>query len=582
MIGESGVREVSEAPAPKRGKGAAYTRGRHAVSRQLPWLVLTFVVGYLIYLAIVPLQYRAFEDGAAGYKDLAALNGLGSVFRNSLLLGIGATVVGLLLGTTLALSMYAMPRRAQSFWSFAPVLPMIVPSVAHVVGFVFLFSPDNGYANIALRALPFVDAQTGPVNVYTPTWIMIYTGLHLASFAYLFVYSGLKNLGNDYATAARVNGAGATRILFTITLPMLRPVFIYASMVTFLLALGQFTGPLILGRREGLDVITTRMFLLTADYPINYAVAAALGSPLLVLAFFLVFAQRYLTGDQRRFVGRGAESAPAMRFGRAASVVSVIYVVVFVLLAAILPLLAIGYVSLSGYWNGQFSLSGLTLENYATMLSSPQLVNAVQTSLTVTLASILVVIPLGLLVALAITNRDRIWKPIAVILDIATALPLAVPGALVGFGFLFAFSAPGVNLYGKPAALVIAYVTIMLPYAVRYQLATLVSLGPQTFEASRVSGGGPLRTFWEIVFPLARGGMGASAAIVFVLLIHEFGVSLLLRAPDSLVMSVLLYDQFNTGTYPGVAVTGVVMTALTAVGVIAALAFGGTRVMEKL
>jgi iron(III) transport system permease protein len=130
--------------------------------------------------------------------------------------------------------------------------------------------------------------------------------------------------------------------------------------------------------------------------------------------------------------------------------------------------------------------------------------------------------------------------------------------------------------------LIIAYVTIMLPYAVRYQLATLISLGAQTTEASRVSGAGVLRTFGRIVLPLARGGMAASAAVMFVLLIHEFGVSLLLRSPDSTVMSVLLYDQFSTGSYPQVGVTAVVMTVITAAGVIAALVFGGTKAMERL
>lgn len=549
---------------------------------QLPWLLLTFLVVGLVMLATVPLQTKAFENGAAGIRDLAEMEGIGAVVRNTLLLGFGAMAVGMVLGTSLALSVYAMPRRLQALLSFTPVLPIIIPSVAHVVGFVFLFSPENGYANTLLRSLPFFDGTSGPVNVYTPLWIIVYTGLHLTAFVYLFVYSGLKNLGTDYSRAARVNGAGTLRVLFTVTLPMLRPVFVYAGMVTLLLSLGQFTGPLILGRREGLDVLTTRMFLLTSEYPVNYGLAAALGTPLLFLAFFLIFVQRRMAGDQRRFVGRGADTIEQAPVSRTTSMLATVYVVTFVLLAAVLPLLALAYVSLSPFWTGKISLDGLTLANFETLLSDPRLTDAITTSLTVTGLGVLIVMPIGLLVALALTNRDRIWRPIGVVLDVAASLPLAVPAALVGFGFLFAFSSPAINLYGTRTALVIGYVTIMLPYAVRYQLATLISLGQQTMEASRVAGGGPYRTFLQIVLPLARGGMAASAAIMFVLLIHEFGVSLLLRSPDSTVLSVLLYDQFSTGSYPEVAVTAIVMTALTSAGVIAALAFGGTRAMERL
>jgi iron(III) transport system permease protein len=558
-------------------------RWRRSLAGQAPWIGLAALVTVLALIPIIPLQVRAFADGGAGIRQLLDMPGLGAVVRNTLLLGFGAMAVGMVIGTSLALSVYAMPNRLQSFLSFTPVLPMIIPSVAHVVGFVFLFSPENGYANILLRQLPFVGGgDNGPVNVYTPMWIIIYTGLHLSAFVYLFVFSGLKSLGADYNQAARVNGAGTLRVLFTVTLPMLRPVFVYAGMVSLLLSLGQFTGPLVLGRREGLDVLTTRMFVLTSDYPINYALVAALGTPLLVAALFLIFLQRRMVGDQKRFVGRGAMSMERTPASRAASFVATTYVVGFVFLSAILPLIALGYVSLSPFWSGRLSLDGLTFEHYSQAFAGAALRDAVLTSLVVTVVGVLVVMPLGLLVAIALTNKDRIWRPIAVVVDVFAALPLAVPGALVGFGFLFALSAPAVGLYGTRTALIIAYVTIMLPYAVRYQLATLISLGAQTTEASRVSGAGVLRTFGRIVLPLARGGMAASAAVMFVLLIHEFGVSLLLRSPDSTVMSVLLYDQFSTGSYPQVGVTAVVMTVITAAGVIAALVFGGTKAMERL
>jgi iron(III) transport system permease protein len=121
----------------------------------------------------------------------------------------------------------------------------------------------------------------------------------------------------------------------------------------------------------------------------------------------------------------------------------------------------------------------------------------------------------------------------------------------------------------------------MIPYSVRYQLATLVTLGRQTVEASEVSGANALRTFFLVIFPLSRAGMLASAAIMFVLLSHEFGVSLLLRSPDVSVMSVVLYDQYSGGSYPLVAVMALLMTVLTTIGVAVAMFFGGTRALRN-
>ncbi|MDF3310764.1 ABC transporter permease subunit [Rhodococcus sp. T2V] len=558
-------------------------RHRRELGRQGPWIALTALVAILVLIPIVPLQSKVFADGGAGLKELGEMRGLGSVLVNTLYLGIGATIVGLVLGTGLALSVHSLPPRLRSALSFAPVLPIIIPAVAHVVGFVFLFSPENGYANTLLRATPlFDDDASGPIKVYTPFWIIVYTGIHLSAFVYLFVYSGLQALGEDYGLAAQANGAGGLRILRTVTLPMLRPVFVYSGMIVFLLALGQFTGPLILGRREGLDVLTTRMFVLTTEYPIHFALVASLGTPLLVLAFFLMFVQRRLLGDQKRYVGRGAMSmakAPTRPWTTAAATA---FIAAFVAISAILPLLALTFVALSPYWSGKLSGEHFTTAHFVRTLSDARVQESITTSLTVTLAGVILAMPIGLLVALAVTNRDRIWRPVSIVLDVAAALPLAVPAALIGFGFLFAFSSTNTGLYGTKTALLIAYLAIMLPYAVRYQLTTLIALGPQTMESSRVSGAGPLRTFTRIVFPLSRAGMAASAAVMFVLLIHEFGVSLLLRSPESTVMSVVLYEEFSTGSYPRVAVVALVMTVITAGGVVAALAFGGTKAMERL
>lgn len=68
---------------------------------------------------------------------------------------------------------------------------------------------------------------------------------------------------------------------------------------------------------------------------------------------------------------------------------------------------------------------------------------------------------------------------------------------------------------------------------------------------------------------------------MFVLLIHEFGVSLLIRSAEVNVMSVVLFEQYDAGGYPQVAVIAIAMTLITAIGVFVALLFGGSRALEK-
>jgi iron(III) transport system permease protein len=552
--------------------------------RQLSWIMLTILVCVLILLPIVSLVHLALSDGASGVRQLLRDPRSLQILWNTLTLGAGAVVVALIAGSAVAFSVWSLPPSMRRYTSFIPVLPLLIPSVAHVIGFVFLFSPENGYINTALRSLPILsDLRTGPFNIYTAGGIITYTGLHLSAFVYLFVLTGLQEMGEEYAQAARVNGAGRIRTFYSITLPMLRPVFVYASMVVMLLALGQFSGPLMLGRREGIDVVTTEMYLVTREFPVNYQVGAAYGMPLLLVALILVWAQQKLIGNRDRFVGRGHTTAAPMPANRFMHLLAVVVIVCFAALSAVLPLAALIYVSVSPFWSGSISFSHLTMKHINVILSNPNVIASAITTLKLASISIAVTLPLGMLVSMAIFFRATLWRPLSVLLDAVASIPLAIPSALVGFGFLFAYASLPFGLYGSALGLVLAFVTIKLPFAVRYQLASLIALGPTQVEAALANGSSSVRTFFQIILPLARGGIAAAAAVIFVLLVHEFGVALMLRSTDSSVMSVVLFDLFNTGgLYPQVAAMAVLMTIITMVGVLIALWIGGTKAFERI
>jgi iron(III) transport system permease protein len=84
-----------------------------------------------------------------------------------------------------------------------------------------------------------------------------------------------------------------------------------------------------------------------------------------------------------------------------------------------------------------------------------------------------------------------------------------------------------------------------------------------------------LRTNLQIVMPLMRPAFGGAAALMFVLLTHEFAASLLVRAPTINVMGTILYDYYENGIYPLVACISLIMVGVTTVGVLAAVVLGG-------
>ncbi len=108
--------------------------------------------------------------------------------------------------------------------------------------------------------------------------------------------------------------------------------------------LGQFSVPLLLGRRESINVLTTEMYLLREHYPIDYGLAAMLGIPLVIVGILVIVAQWRALGDTRRFVtvsGRGGNLTRST--GSRWTYVPVSLFGIFLILA---PLLALTYVGL--------------------------------------------------------------------------------------------------------------------------------------------------------------------------------------------------------------------------------------------
>ena len=297
---------MSSAASSAVGRPAWSTR----IGRWAPGIVLlglVTVVGYLTVVPLIRLQYLALEDGAQGYREAFSAPGIWEVVRWTIVLGLGSLVIAVVLGTALAWAAYSLPP-GLGFLRILPIFPIIVPAVASVLGWAFLFSPVPGYLNQLLRTLPWWnDLTEGPVDVYSIQWIVIITGLALTSFVYIFVSAGLENINDELIEAAYVSGSSQAGVFFKVILPLLRPALVYGTGVALLLGLGQFTAPLLLGRTQNISVLTTEMYFATAQIEPAYGVAAALGSPLLVFGIIVLFVNRVLLGDPSRFVTHGSK-----------------------------------------------------------------------------------------------------------------------------------------------------------------------------------------------------------------------------------------------------------------------------------
>ena len=549
--------------------------------RLLTRILVTAFVAVLAYIVLAPLWWlakSAFADGSAGFEIAYFSSRTSRIVWNTAVLAAGSLIVSMIVGTGLAWASTRIPARAK-FLRMIPILPIVIPAVANVVGWAFLLAPGPGYLNAVLRQLPWwSDLESGPIDVYTMPWIVIISGMSLASFVYLFVSAGLQNISQEHIEAAGIAGASYFKTFFTIVVPLLRPALLYGAGVSFLLGLGQFTAPLLLGTSSGIDTITTQMYRSTTDAPVDYGVAAAYGAPILVAGLIVVILQRVSLGDMRRFITHGGKAFKSVDRSSKAAVTSM---VIYGLLSTVLPIMALTIVAFSKYWSASLSPSLFTWDNVSAVLSRQDIVDSIVTSVVASVIAVAITLPLGFIGATIMLRGTR-FRFLRVFLDIIVALPLGIPAVVIGAGFLLAYMNPPFILYGTPQVLILVYVTLMLPYSTRMQLTEMSGLGSQYIEASRVSGAGAIATTVKILVPLMRTSITSAAALLFVLLTHEFSASMLVRSPKTQVMGTILFDYYVNGSYPTVAAIALVMTVVTGIGVGIAMKVGGSEVFSKL
>lgn len=566
---------TDSASLSRAGAGrAAMLAGRFRLGSARAWLTIV-VLGFIIGMPVGRMLWQSLSAGAHPYQELFDLPGFGRALWNTLYLAVGSVVIAVVGGLILARAAVRCNGRFAGVLRIIPMVPLALPTVANVVGWSFLLSPEVGYLNQLLRKTPLFHHEViGPINVYSVTWITIITGLSLVSFVYLFVYTALSKIGPEYAEAARACGAGPLRRFLRVELPLLRPALVYSTITSLLLAIGQVTAPLLLGTRDGINVLGTMLYHISDTVPINYGEALALSGPFLALGLFILFAQRYLLRDQARYLT--AHSVTAYAEGRAIG--SRLILLVYGIVAVALPVLALLSVSLSRFWTGEVLPRHATLQSFRTVLSTdPVAGQAIRNSLESSLLAAAIAIPVGLFLATLISTTFSSSRWLAAVVEYSTALTLILPGILLGYGFLYAYTGSPFNLYGKFGLLVVAYVTLMLPHSVRSQSAVLATLKPEYWHAARGCGAGRVRAFGQILLPLIRGGTASGFILVFVLLSHEFTVSIMLQSPNTQVIGTVIFDYFSRGLYPTVAALALISALITSFGMGIALVLGRGR-----
>ena len=445
-----------------------------------------------------------------------------------------STVLTLLAGMPAAYFFARYKFRGKSLLRALTTIPFVMPTMVVAAAFTALLG-SKGHLNTWLMAALGLDAP--PIRLHhTLALVLIAHVFYNATIVVRLVGGFWANLDPRVEEAARVLGAGRWQTFREVTLPILLPAIVAASLLVFLFCFTSFGVILVLGGPRLATIEVEIYYQAVPLFHLPLAAALSIGQMAFTFAVMTVYtrvqARAAVPLDLRP--SEANQRRPASWLARLA-VWSSVGGLLLLLLAPLLALV-----------DRSFSLEGVyTLRYYKALFTDPLQSyfyvppsEAIRNSLLVAGVTVGLSLAIGLISAYLLTGRA---SPLKTILDPLFMLPLGTSAVTLGFGYIIALDQPPLNLRASPLLLPLAHTLVAFPFVVRSLLPVLRGMNPDWREAAGVLGASPARMVREIDLPLVARALLVGAVFAFTVSVGEFGATLLIARPTFPTMPVVIY-----------------------------------------
>ncbi len=437
-------------------------------------------------------------------------------------------------------------------------VPLIMPPFVGAVAMQLLFG-RNGTVNLILNdwfgiRIPFMEGLNGVIFVQS---------LHYFPFILINLSTSLRNIDRSMEEAAQNLGSSGFRLFSRVVFPLAMPGYLAGASLVFVKVFDDLATPLLLNVK---DMLAPQAYLRVTSVgltdPMGYVISVIL---ITVSIFAMWLSAIAMRGKDYSTTQRGGGGLSRRKLSRGESVIAY-GVVGLILLLVLSPHIGLLLLSLATVWSFSPLPDAYTVAHYGRVFGESSLYIK-NTLIYASLAGLIDVVIGGAIAYLVLRTKvvGRRW------LDWAATAALAIPGVVLGIGYLRTFY--GITLPdGTPLAtlwvmVVLALAIRRLPYALRACYAALQQVSESLEEAAENLGATKQRTIRRIVLPLMTGGLLAGFVTSFSTAAVELSATLMLIQSNSdapIAYGLYVFMQSPAGRGPGAAlgVIAVIMVAL--------------------
>ncbi len=538
-------------------------------------LIWAFLIAFVLF-PLTRIFYDAFTNEAgqltaANFQAFFTDSFYLRSFWRSMVLGVAAVFTTSVIGIAVAFLIVRYDFPYRKLFSYLTMLPMILPPLVGVLGFVFILG-RAGTVNILLMDWFGLEH---PVNfMYGMHGILLVETVHLFPLMTLSILDALAKVDPSLEEAAQGVGANGWRRFWNITLPLTTPGYVSGALLVFIWTFADFITPLVLGVQ---DLLAPQAYLNIMQFVDRriFRMGIVISALLVVLAILFVLAARQYVAI-KDYSSLAYSRVERRRLGPVKRWLAVALLVLLLTVSAV-PQVGVVLAAVGRGWALTPFPVHYTLEFFQQVsIETPKfIVNSFLYAGLALVLCLVVGVPMAWIMA-------RTRAPGRNTMDALTTLILAIPGTAIGIAYIraFNFPLPGIDapLTGMWVILPLVLAVRRLPYTVRGSFSSLLLVHPSMEEAAANVGATKLRTFRDITVPLVWKGILVGALFSFIMSIQEASATIFLTLGGWEMIPFGIFTFYIAGSQSQAAALGVILIAACALCLYLVNRIAGTRV----
>ena len=529
-------------------------------------ILIAVLLALFLVIPVLKVIYVAFLDTNTG--EFTFINFVdffqSSLFRESFYNSVYVSAMSVVFASLIALPLSYFTTRFNFSGAVIiqtlGIIPLIMPPFVGAVAMKLLFG-SNGSINLLLEDwlginIPFMEGLNGVILVQS---------IHYFPFILINLSAALSNIDRSMEESAQNLGSRGLRMFRRIVFPLALPGYIAGAALVFIKVFDDLGTPLLLDVNK---MLAPQAYLRISSIGISDPMGYVISVILIVFSILSLYISLAAMKGRDYATSQKGGGGLSKRDLRKWEKIGCYAVVLFILAVVLSPHLGLLLLSFGTIWSFAVLPDAYTFAHYI-KVASEAMQYITNTMLYAGIAATVDVI-LGTAIAYIVYRTDLIGRKW---LDYGATAALAIPGVVLGIGYLRTFYEFDVPIIDKPLAtwwviIVIALTVRRLPYALRACVAAIQQVSIMLEEAAENLGATKQRTVWRIVVPLMSGGILAGFVTSFATAAVELSATIMLVSQESdapLAFGIYEFMQSASGRGPGAAL-GMIAVVMVGLG----------------